>query len=62
MESYLVRIYRRELSNPEIITGTVGKIGTEEILTFKNLAELREIIIGRTRQEDEEKSNTQNKD
>ncbi len=62
MESYLVRIYRRDLSNPEMIAGTVGKIGTEEILAFKNLAELGEIIIGGNRQKDVEKSNMKNKD
>lgn len=51
MESYLIRIYRRALNNPEEITGTVGKIGTEETLAFKNLAELGKIITGKTSQE-----------
>jgi hypothetical protein len=51
VESYLIRIYRRDFNNPEVITGTVGKIGTEETVAFKNLAELGEIIIGKKKRE-----------
>ncbi len=44
MDSYLVRIYRREKDNPEAIVGTIEKIGAQEIQSFKNLSELSRII------------------
>lgn len=47
MDSYLVRIYRRDENDPEGITGTVEKIGTEKSHGFKNLAELGGIITGK---------------
>jgi len=47
MDSYLVRIYRRDKNNPGEITGTVEKIGTEKSHGFKSLAELGRIITGK---------------
>ncbi|MEA3223191.1 MAG: hypothetical protein U9P49_08520 [Thermodesulfobacteriota bacterium] len=44
MDSYLIRIYRREKDNPEAIVGTIEEIGTEERQSFKDLSELSEII------------------
>ena len=47
MESYLIRIYRRNENNPEGITGTVQEIVSSENRAFKSLAELGEFIIGK---------------
>ena len=47
IDSYLIRIYRRDENNPEGITGTVEKIGTEKSHGFKSLAELGGIITGK---------------
>ena len=44
MDSYLVRIYRREKDNPEAIVGTIEEIGAKKIQSFKNLSELSRII------------------
>ncbi|OPX41024.1 MAG: hypothetical protein DRG82_01795 [Deltaproteobacteria bacterium] len=53
MESYLIRIYRRDPKHPEAIAGTVGKVGAEETRAFMNLNELGKIIIGKKKQEGE---------
>lgn len=44
MDSYLVRIYRREEDNPEAIVGTIEEIGDKKIQSFKNLSELSKVI------------------
>ena len=44
MESYLIRIYRREKDNPENIVGIIEEIGSKEKHSFKNLSELGKII------------------
>ena len=44
MDSYLVRIYRREKDNPEAIVGTIEEIGAKKIQSFKNLSELSKVI------------------
>jgi len=44
MDSYLIRIYRREKDNPESIVGIIEEIGTKEKHSFKNLSELGKII------------------
>ena len=44
MDSYLIRIYRREKDNPENIVGILEEIGTKEKHSFKNLSELGKII------------------
>ena len=49
MESYLIRIYRRDVEDPEQITGTVEEIGTQESQGFKSLVELGGIITGKRR-------------
>ena len=55
MDSYLVRIYRRDKKNPEGITGTVEKIGTEKSHGFKSLEELGGIITGKRQGKNEAK-------
>lgn len=55
MDSYLVRIYRRDENNPEAITGTVEKIGTEKSHRFKSLEELGGIITGKQQDKGEDK-------
>ena len=44
MESYLIRIYRREKDNPERIVGIIEEIDTKEKHSFKNMSELGKII------------------
>ncbi len=44
MDSYLIRIYRREKDNPESIVGIIEEIGAKEKHSFKNLSELGKII------------------
>jgi hypothetical protein len=45
MDSYLIRIYRRDKKNPEAIVGIIEEIDTGEKHSFKNLSELNSIII-----------------
>ena len=51
MESYLIRIYRRDEKDPERITGTVEEIGTQKSQGFKNVVELGGIITGKKRKD-----------
>ena len=44
MDSYLIRIYRREKGKPENIVGIIEEIGTKEKHSFKNLSELGKVI------------------
>ncbi|MDX2440721.1 MAG: hypothetical protein QNK40_09240 [Desulfobacterales bacterium] len=44
MDSYLIRIYRREKGKPENIVGIIEEIGAKEKHSFKNLSELGKII------------------
>ncbi len=44
MESYLIRIYRRDKENPEGVIGIIEEIGAEKKEPFRNLSELGKII------------------
>ena len=44
MDSYLVRIYRREENNPRVLVGVVEEVGEEEKKAFHNLYELWDIL------------------
>ena len=44
MESYLVRIYRREKDNPRLLVGVVEEPGANEKKAFQNLYELWDIL------------------
>ena len=44
MDSYLIRIYRRDKKNPEAIIGIIEEIGAEKQESFGNLSELTAII------------------
>ena len=44
MDSYLIRIYRRDKENPEAIVGIIEEIGAEKKQSFGNLSELATII------------------
>jgi hypothetical protein len=44
MESYLVRIYRREEDNPRLLVGVVEEPGVNEKKAFQNLYELWNIL------------------
>ena len=40
METYIIRIYRREKENPEQIVGTIEEVGAESVHNFKNQSEI----------------------
>ena len=44
MDSYLIRIYRRDKENPEAIIGIIEEIGSGKKQSFGNLSELTTII------------------
>ena len=44
MDTYVVRIYRRQADKPEIITGIAENIGAGTKKTFRNIDELRHIL------------------
>jgi hypothetical protein len=47
MDSYLIRIYRRDKQNPDAIVGIIEEIGTESKEPFKDISELCGILINR---------------
>jgi len=44
MDSYVVRIYRRDGKKPRILIGTVEAAGTDKRMGFSNIEELWEIL------------------
>jgi len=44
MDSYVIRIYRREGRKSRILIGTVEVAGTEEKMAFSNVDELWEVL------------------
>lgn len=44
MESYIVRIYRRQEKHPREVVGIVEEVEAEEKKAFKNMDELMEIL------------------
>ncbi len=44
MESYMVRVYRRQKDNPETLIGIARKVGDEGKRVFSNLEELWSIL------------------
>jgi len=44
MDSYLVRIYRKEENNPRMLVGVVEEVGAEDKKAFHNLHELWDIL------------------
>jgi len=44
METYVVRVYRRNSSRPAEIVGIVEQVGTERTLRFSNVEELNAIL------------------
>ncbi len=47
MESYIIRIYRRDEQNPHNIIGLVEDVGLEAKTPFHNIEELIDILIGK---------------
>jgi hypothetical protein len=45
LDSYIIRIYRRDKSNPRLIVGTVEEIDSGEKKGFTTFDELREILV-----------------
>jgi len=45
METYVVRVYRRDPARPGEIVGIVEQVGTERTLRFSNVEELRAILL-----------------
>jgi hypothetical protein len=48
LDNYIIRIYRRDQSNPRIMVGVVEVINTMERKGFTTFEELREILISTT--------------
>lgn len=44
MDSYIVRIYRRDCEVPERITGIVERIDNQKVLSFRSSEELVKIL------------------
>ncbi len=44
MESYLVRIYRKENNNPRLLVGVIEEVGKDGKKAFSNLYELWDIL------------------
>jgi len=44
MDSYIVRIYRRDRESPERITGTVELAASQKVFSFQSSEELVEIL------------------
>lgn len=47
MESYIVRIIRREKGNPELILGTVEEVETEKRTGFNSFEKLKDTLTPR---------------
>ena len=54
METYVVRIYRRNPARPDEIVGIVERVGTEHTVRFSNVEELNTILtqLGKHRPKD----------
>ncbi len=57
MDSYIVRIYRRQAKAPHEIVGVVENVELEETMAFKSVDELWEILA-----EQQKRSSQQNRD
>lgn len=44
METFVVRVYRRDPARPAEIVGVVEQVGTERTLRFSNVEELNAIL------------------
>jgi len=44
LDNYIIRIYRREKTDPRLIVGIVELVGTKEKKGFNSFDELREIL------------------
>ena len=44
MESYIIRVYRREAEDERSLVGTIEIVETQEKKTFVNFEELRDIL------------------
>ena len=45
METYVVRVYRRDPARPDEIVGIVERVGTERTVRFSNVEELNTILM-----------------
>ena len=55
MDSYVIRIYRRDADDPRKCAGLAEVIETDEKKTFRNLDELLEILKTQARNSSEKK-------
>ena len=44
MESYIVRIYRRDRKKPHLLAGVIEEVGNTEKRGFENIDELKSIL------------------
>lgn len=49
LEQYVIRIYRRHPSDPEVIVGVAQKVGSDGDRRFGSFAELKRILCERQR-------------
>ena len=49
LDNYVIRIYRRDKSDPRLMVGTVEEIGKKEKKGFNSFDELREILVSKAR-------------
>ncbi len=61
LDNYIIRIYRREKTDPRLIVGIVEIVGTKEKKGFNNYDELREILIPAARRASRRKTGTYRK-
>ena len=47
LDNYIIRIYRRDKSDPRLMVGTGEEIGTKEKKGFNSFEELREILVSK---------------
>jgi len=62
MDSYLIRIYRRNKENPKAIVGIIEEIGADRKEPFKNISELCDIIVQQRSDKDRIKKRSGNGD
>ena len=60
--TYIVRVYRHDADNPDAVVGLVEVVETEEKRTFKNSADLLNILTFKRKRRSEEKMKTKRRE
>jgi hypothetical protein len=56
VQSYVVRVYRRNSDNKDEVAGIIEEVGTQNQNSFLNLSELQESLINLIESDDTEES------